>query len=845
MEVNQKKIEELHKEISLLLYNVFVTNTYAFAFQREDGKYQTKYLPLSECIIEEMLNQKSSIGCYQQCYKSNMLKWICFDFDSADKERPNLYDIYEKNIVALKQICDEYNIRYLTEFSGRRGFHLWIVFSHLIPKDKAFYILNYLKKKLILKIGEITDVNIDLFPATDSAKDNKLGKQVKLPLSYHKSGKQSWLFEGAFSREDFESKEVFLKKQIDILERYEANNYEEVIKNIGIIEDEYVYKLKYKKYKICNNIELSIDETINILSETKVYSEIFQRLCQGKAFREDWLVVMGTFSPLNDGGLFIKELYSIFPNYDSQKTIDNITRYKDRYYPATFDYLYMIYGLDIEDSINGQETGFSYIMNKMGIKTEVSSTEFINIDDNKICVEDTIKKEINYILYNDEVLNVSIWNEIKSIKQQDIKQIKKIIENIYTDEEIYNHKYKPNAIVYERYETEKKTRKLVSLSAKDRIITTHAALLLQRNQKKKLRSFSYNVSFCSREEIFYNWYSSWNEFINKIKAFIEVPLMWNYEVFTIDLKDFYDHIDFISMYNLFCSGLNNKEKKIFKFLIDYNDMLMREISDGKRKGVPQGPAYARVLSEIYIDSIISRILSKYDESIFHLYRYVDDIVFFVKPDNESHKIYNNLIDEFLSYGLPINEEKSRWYGSIRSLSEDQVNKILRKGNFVYDFQDNEEQEFITMEERKKDINNYFLSNEFDIGDVCIFFNNKTYYGASESYLRRYIENIMKSQIGRGSAFKKFYEYLVTHDNELDEALSRGFFNLIPLNSINFGNFLGELYLLIQEHKIEPKTLVDIKDKYLSNINFDNLSNEYKVLVESIMKIKITVDENDK
>ena len=201
MKSNNNRIKTLNKDLSVLLYQLFVTNTYAIAFQREDGKYVTKYLPISEYLIEEMLNQKGSIGCYQQCYKSDMVKWICFDFDSPDKEAPDLDYLYERNIVPLKEICDEYNISYMTEFSGRRGIHLWIIFSHLIPKDKAFFILTVLKNKLLHKIGEFNNANLDSFPATNSSKGNIVGKQVKLPLSVHKSGKQSWLFEGDFTKE--------------------------------------------------------------------------------------------------------------------------------------------------------------------------------------------------------------------------------------------------------------------------------------------------------------------------------------------------------------------------------------------------------------------------------------------------------------------------------------------------------------------------------------------------------------------------------------------------------------------------------------------------------------------
>jgi hypothetical protein len=96
MQEQSKTVKQLNKEISAYLHRYFVTNTYAMAVQMKDGKYATKYLPVSEFLIEEMLNQRGSVGCYQQCYKSDMFKWICFDFDCPDKDNLDLEYLYKK-----------------------------------------------------------------------------------------------------------------------------------------------------------------------------------------------------------------------------------------------------------------------------------------------------------------------------------------------------------------------------------------------------------------------------------------------------------------------------------------------------------------------------------------------------------------------------------------------------------------------------------------------------------------------------------------------------------------------------------------------------------------------------
>ncbi len=332
----------------------------------------------------------------------------------------------------LQQILDEYKVNYLTEYSGRRGIHVWIIFSHLIKKDKAFQILSFFRNKLLAQIGELCYANLDLFPATNVSKGNIVGKQVKMPLSCHRASGRSWLCEREFIIPDLMDEVSFLAQQLDILSRYNVNDYQRVCESIDVNDEELIVRLKYRKYEINNDISLSIWETIEILSETKVYAEIFQRLMQGQALRNDWLVVLGTFSPLNDGGAFVTELYSIFPNYDVKKTAINIKKYREAYYPATFEYLYQIYGIEMEKNIEKNDTGFSYLLKRKGIVPKVDESNIINNKkrDDAISICDTVQKEIKYVLDNDEVLNISVWNNLNRIKATELFRLEKIVESL-------------------------------------------------------------------------------------------------------------------------------------------------------------------------------------------------------------------------------------------------------------------------------------------------------------------------------------------------------------------------------------------------------------------------------
>ncbi|RXM52848.1 hypothetical protein, partial [Chryseobacterium sp. CH1] len=41
---------------------------------------------------------------------------------------------------------DSINIPHLVEFSGRRGFHIWIVFERNITKEEGYNLINYIYK---------------------------------------------------------------------------------------------------------------------------------------------------------------------------------------------------------------------------------------------------------------------------------------------------------------------------------------------------------------------------------------------------------------------------------------------------------------------------------------------------------------------------------------------------------------------------------------------------------------------------------------------------------------------------------------------------------------------------
>lgn len=841
-EVSIVTVDQIIKDIAQLEYSLFVVNSYAAGIQQNDGRYITKYFPMSPFVIEQMLKRQGSMGCYQQGYRTNRIKWICFDFDCKEKVEPDVYDLYNQCIVPFTQMLDEFGIHYMMEFSGRRGIHVWITFNKLLTKELGFRIVCKLEQccAALSEIKESKEWGLDRFPATNSSRNNIVGKQVKFPLSCHKSGTRSYFFTGNFQKKEDTESEQFLKEQLTILEGYEPNDVDEITHKLGVITSQTSDALlKYRKYCLVGKIEITVDQVVEILSETTVFNKIFLRMEQGLALPQDWTVLLGTLFLCDSNAQLVKDVFRRFPNYDEHKTCSNIEKIGGRYFPATFEYLYRIYGMTIESSLDGQETSLHYLLRRCGLEQNLL-VQFEELNE-KTAVSDiriTVNKEKAYLKDNDEVPDVSVWNRLCNLKQYDLQFYDALVGNIMRGEKI---EYVPDGYkVYKRIESSDKIRTLVSLSAKDRVITTNLALRLCSGLKMNWKSFSYHVSYTSPEQIFYYWYSSWGRFIDHIRVFTEIPFMDNYEVFYIDLKGFYDHIDFVSVFRAFEDLLDEETKNIFIFLTEYNDKLMKQLQKGRRIGVPQGPAYARIIAEMFLDQLLESVCCQFNHRGFYMYRYVDDIVFFCKPDFDGRELYDNLTGALPSAGLPVNLEKSRYFGKISSLTDEEKRMLLHQDSFNYELKENEYTGILIEEERRRKLKNYLMKNSFNVGSLSYIFGKNTISEAQNWCLNYYRKDILKGCDGRGSNFRKFYEFLFRNERYMKKILDNQELLLINLDSLNFSNFIHTLYYAVQNHVIAPSIFERIKYEYLEKLTDTELKEDDRVIVKALKLINAEV-----
>ena len=136
-------------------------------------------------------------------------------------------------------------------------------------------------------------------------------------------------------------------------------------------------------------------------------------------------------------------------------------------------------------------------------------------------------------------------------------------------------------------------------------------------------------------------------------------------------------MDFVVVSDYVIKHMKVTSRNLLNGLVEYNDYVMTRIYSGVRTGVPQGPAYARIIAEVFLSLVLDEITREYQDKIY-LYRYVDDIIMISKPGFDLVSFYDFILKKLENKGLPVNMEKSRCYGLIGSLSETERRKILHK-----------------------------------------------------------------------------------------------------------------------------------------------------------------------
>jgi len=148
----------------------FVQRTDLYPQQLEGGGYTVVRRTLTDDIVRKHLEGEFTLGLYST--PDSTTRWLCLDVDATGG----------KAIPRLWQRLDRCRIPHLTEYSGRKGYHIWVFFACSVAN------------RLARALGKALTREHEVFPKQDHIPEGGVGSLVKAPLGIHRATGRRCLF---------------------------------------------------------------------------------------------------------------------------------------------------------------------------------------------------------------------------------------------------------------------------------------------------------------------------------------------------------------------------------------------------------------------------------------------------------------------------------------------------------------------------------------------------------------------------------------------------------------------------------------------------------------------------
>ena len=156
---------------------LFVGRKNTFAIQTDKGAYIPKRRNITTKDLQDHLDGKVTLGSYV-IREDGLITFACIDIDTTPG---NNLEPYKRLAELIFDLFPDFQA--VLEFSGRRGYHIW-----LFPEkpEQPKFMRELIKSRL--KMYGIR--NIEIYPKQDTVNELKkqLGNLVKIPAGRHKKG---------------------------------------------------------------------------------------------------------------------------------------------------------------------------------------------------------------------------------------------------------------------------------------------------------------------------------------------------------------------------------------------------------------------------------------------------------------------------------------------------------------------------------------------------------------------------------------------------------------------------------------------------------------------------------
>ncbi|MFA7288364.1 MAG: reverse transcriptase domain-containing protein [Melioribacteraceae bacterium] len=623
--------------------NYFTGREDFIAVQGRDYYYPINHT-LDESIVKKHIDGIETFGVYVLNNKSQC-NFICIDIDIDKNELSKInftdpqtkFDYLKNKLVPLKELLENQlfnsnNILY--EDSGGRGYHIWIFFDKSIDGQNAL-ILNEIIKKVL-------DFTFEYFPKQPLLTESrKYGNLIKLPLGEHKKyNKRSSFF-------TFDNHRIGLiegiKDNIAHLERIvkvKQDQFNQVIEKHKIsirydlqpfileqyrCDDRIIYKKDFNKlYSQCSAISSLKNKALS--GETLNHFELFYLsstlLSVEDSNREIHSIIKSSLKEKYSYEITEKELQSIVPLHPANcKTLIEKG---------------ICEGYCKEEFRNKNED--PYLKNTSPLHSLVLIKEKKIIDTSRNLLDE---------ISNPENIRLAFYRLREYHKNEDVLFFDEFDFEFF--EEDFNNNIQQISIVlknkieipivnYEKVNIPKKFddnrkkvyRQLAYSSVFDQIIIQSIfnviGEILEYHFEDNSYGYRLNVKDKKSNNIFEDWRDKYPDFRNTILNKLREPEIKYY--ICCDLKGYYDNINKDLLKTQLRSIIN--DDYIFSLLKQIIDAYSFNENENLNLGLPQGPAYARALSNLYLNKFDQEIIEKAN----YYYRYVDD--FFILLDDIDH-----------------------------------------------------------------------------------------------------------------------------------------------------------------------------------------------------------------
>lgn len=166
-----------------------IYSTESFSSQGK-RKSELKERPLTETQMEDHLRGGNTYGTYI-LRPNSTVRYIVWDVDISKQfllkngNQGEAFDAclqraYHKAL-EIQKLLEDKGIHAYIEFSGFRGYHVWLFLTEWIPIRFA----NMLTDRIEEELAEDTDITVECFPNKVRLKPGRFGQVIKLPFGIH------------------------------------------------------------------------------------------------------------------------------------------------------------------------------------------------------------------------------------------------------------------------------------------------------------------------------------------------------------------------------------------------------------------------------------------------------------------------------------------------------------------------------------------------------------------------------------------------------------------------------------------------------------------------------------